>query len=189
VKLIVGLGNPGKRYSRTPHNIGFDVVDRLGERLSTSLRRSIRFKARIGKARLEDETLVLLEPQAYVNRSGNVVAAVLRYRRMSPSDMVVVLDDADMEAGKLRIRAKGGSGGHKGLASIIDCVGTDAFARVRIGIGRGEGGRDIVEHVLTPFTSAERARVEPAIEKAEQAVLCIIESGLDRAMNMYNARK
>ena len=187
MRVIVGLGNPGKQYVHTPHNVGFEAIDNLAARLDCRLRGSFRFQARTGKAVVRDEPVLLVQPQAYMNNSGPALAPLLRTKGAGAPDLIVALDDADLAVGRIRVRAKGSSGGHKGLASIIASVGTEDFVRVRIGIGRDSGGRDLVEHVLTPFSSEERRQMDDVIERAADAVLCVVESGVEAAMNKFNA--
>jgi len=121
-----------------------------------------------------------------MNNSGSAVVPVLRYKKVAPTNMIVVMDDADLEIGRLRIRTGGGSGGHRGLGSVIQAVNTEEFARVRVGIGRRSGRKVLVEDVLRPFSRRERQQIEPAIELAVEAVLCVIESGAEVAMNRFN---
>jgi len=188
VRILVGLGNPGKRYEHTPHNVGFDVIDGLAKRLECALRTSFRFKARMGKTVLNDEEILLLEPQSYMNASGSVVGPVLRYKKAAPADMILVLDDADLELGRLRIRAKGSNGGHKGLESVIENVASTEFPRVRVGIGRNSHGGNLVEHVLKPFSKNEQVEIGKTVERAVEAVFCIIEAGVETAMNKFNGK-
>ncbi len=187
MKAIVGLGNPGREYENTRHNVGFAVIDELAGRMSCSVRRSLRFKARIGKGAVKNEPVLLVKPLTFMNNSGLLVAPLLRSRNLGPSDLIVVLDDADLEIGRLRVRAKGSSGGHKGLDSVIENVSSSGFTRVRIGIGRTAGAGGLVEHVLARFSPEEKRAIEPVIVKAAEAVLCIVESGVDAAMNRYNS--
>ena len=190
MKAVVGLGNPGKRYANTPHNVGFAVVNELaGGPLSCRLKKSFRFGARHGMARLADESVLLAKPETFMNRSGRAVASLLRYWKISPGDMVVVLDDADLALGRLRIRPNGSSGGHRGLGSVIDAVGTTDFARVRLGIGRGARGEDLVEHVLKPFGGEEGELAGDMVARAVEAVMCVLSSGTDEAMNRFNGLK
>lgn len=189
MKAVVGLGNPGKEYANTPHSIGFEVVDCLCAGAGAQLRRSLRFRARAARLTVQGAGVLLVKPQAYMNASGPVVAAILGYHKIEPADMIVVLDDADLEAGRIRIRPSGSSGGHKGLQSVIESVGTGNFARVRIGIGRGQDGVDLVRHVLDPFEAEERLVMNEVVKEAAGAVLIVLSSGADRAMNMYNARR
>lgn len=186
MKVVVGLGNPGKRYRQTPHNVGFNVVDRIACDLNCVLRKSFRFKARIGNTVIGEESVLLVKPETFMNLSGRAVGQILNYRKSLPADMIVVLDDADLGIGTIRIKAQGSSGGHKGLASIIECVGNDEFARVRIGIGRNRLGKDLVEHVLTAFSAEEKNLIDKVITRAEQAVLCILNEGIEEAMNKFN---
>ena len=185
MKVVAGLGNPGRRYAGTPHNVGFEALDKLAARLDCRLRRSLRFRARIGQAAWRDERLLLLKPQTYMNLSGDAIAAVLRYRKLSPSDVIVLVDDANLDAGRMRVRSGGSSGGHRGLVSVIERLGSQDFARVRIGVGRSRGS-DLVDHVLSPFPGLDRERVEPMLMRAVDAVLCIVADGPDAAMNKYN---
>lgn len=188
MKLIAGLGNPGRRYVRTPHNVGFEVVERLGRQWSCSLKRSLRFRARIGAAKQGEDKVLLLKPEAFMNNSGPVVAAVMRYRRLEPTDLVVVLDDADLEEGRIRVRPGGSSGGHRGLQSIIDCVGSDRFARVRIGVGRNDERGGLVDHVLRPYDKDGWGKMDAVIDRAGEAVLWVLRFGIEAAMNEYNSR-
>ena len=180
------MGNPGKRYVDTLHNAGFMTIDALAADVGCSLRRSLRFGVRAGKAVWRGTPVLLVEPQKFMNNSGTPVAAVLRYHRLGCEDLIVVLDDADLPLGRLRIRPKGGSGGHRGLESIIRGVGSEEFARVRIGIGRGEGQGDLVGRVLSPMSRQSKACMREAAVKAAEAVLCSIDSGVGEAMNRYN---
>jgi len=186
VKLVVGLGNPGAAYAGSPHNAGFDVVDVLATRIGVAFRENKRFRAALAKGTLAGEAVVLMKPLTFMNASGEAVGAWLRWHRMSAADLMVVLDDVDLEPGRLRIRAKGGTGGHKGLASVIQHVGADAFARVRLGVGRGAGDEDVVAHVLRPMTGARREASLGLAIVAADAVEMILTQGVDRAMNRYN---
>ena len=186
MKIVVGLGNPGDDYADTPHNLGFMVLDRLAREWSFRWHRSWRFRADTGRARAGEEPVVLAKPRTYMNRSGLAVGALVRYHRAGASDLIVVADDADLPLGRLRVRRGGGSGGHRGLASIIEAVGTEAFIRLRVGIGREASGRDLVDHVLTPFAAAERSAAEAVAARAAAAVCCIVEAGVDAAMNRFN---
>ena len=187
--MAVGLGNPGEEYAHTPHSLGYDVVDALVARLGVSLRRSARLQAQLGRAPVGAEDVLLVKPSTFMNVSGSVVGGILRYYRISPADLVVVLDDADLGAGRLRIRARGGSGGHRGLKSIIDDVGSEDFARIRLGIGRDARGADLIHHVLDPFTKEERVLMARVVTTAAEAVLAIVGEGVDRAMNRFNVRE
>jgi len=142
----------------------------------------------MGTARDGEEKILLLKPEAFMNNSGPVVAAVMRYRRLEPTDLVVVLDDADLDEGRIRVRPKGSSGGHRGLQSIIDCVGSDQFVRIRIGVGRSDGGGGLVDHVLRPYGKGGWGRMDGVIDRAGEAVLQVLRSGVEEAMNEYNSK-
>jgi PTH1 family peptidyl-tRNA hydrolase len=186
VNVIVGLGNPGRRYERTPHNVGFATVDVLAERAGSRLRRSLRYRARSGKAVVAGSPALLVKPETFMNKSGHAVAAALRYFKAQRAGLVLVLDDADLPVGRIRIRPKGGSGGHRGLASVIEHVGGDDFARVRIGIGRRHQEGNLVSHVLRTYGTEEWATMEKVIKCAADAVERIVESGTEAAMNAFN---
>lgn len=185
MKVIAGLGNPGKEYAQTPHNVGFDVVAVLAERLQSEWRNSRRFQARTARVMYAGYDCLLVQPQTYMNLSGASVAAVLRYHGGELKDLVVVLDDADLPLGRLRIRAAGSSGGHRGLASVIDALGDDGFARVRLGVGRdGPGG--LVDYVLGRFDGPRLAQASQTVTAAADAVLACVAEGVDVAMNRWN---
>ena len=185
MKMIAGLGNPGETYANTPHNVGFDVVDLLALRLEAGWKNSSGFHARLARTTCAGETLLLAKPQTFMNLSGTSVAPLLRYYGGAPSDLTVILDDADLPLGKLRIKASGGSGGHRGLASIIEALGTEAFPRVRLGVGREERG-GLVGHVLGKFDGDRQSLVRTMIETAADAAQCLTTNGLNEAMNRYN---
>lgn len=186
MKLVVGLGNPGREYERTPHNIGFAVVDELARRLDCPLRRSLRVSVRCGGADAEGVKVLLAQPLTFMNASGDAVGRLMRLKGIEAPDLVVVLDDADLPLGRIRIRPKGGTGGHKGLGSIVAAIGTDLFARVRVGIGRSRASDDLVQHVLTPFSAAEADAAAAAVARAADAVVCVLAEGVDAAMNRFN---
>jgi PTH1 family peptidyl-tRNA hydrolase len=185
VKLIAGLGNPGESYANTPHNVGFDVVDALAKRLEAGWKNSSGFHGHVARAVYAGETLMLVKPQTFMNLSGASVVPLLRYYGGEPRDLTVVLDDADLPLGRLRIRTAGSSGGHRGLASVIEALGTEAFPRVRLGVGREER-RGLVDHVLGKFDEQRLTLVRATVEAASDAVLCLIAHGLSESMNRYN---
>jgi PTH1 family peptidyl-tRNA hydrolase len=189
--LVVGLGNPGREYVGTRHNIGFEVLDRLAVKCGGSFKQKSRFAAEVAEVSLEDGgKLVLAKPQTFMNRSGVAVAALVQWLKILPSDLLVVVDDADLPLGQIRLRQAGGSGGHNGLASIIEMLGgNEEFARVRVGIGRrGPAGEDITGHVLGRFATAEREEAEAAAKEAVEAVECCLKEGLTAAMNRFNRK-
>ena len=185
--MIAGLGNPGEAYANTAHNIGFDVVALLARRLDAGWRNSAGFHARTARATVAGQALMLVQPQTYMNLSGTSVAPLLRYFGGGPADLTVVSDDADLPLGRLRIRGSGGSGGHRGLASVIEALGTDAFCRVRVGVGREDDRRrDLAGQVLAKLGDAQREALGKAAEAAADAVTCLIEKGLNETMNRFN---
>ena len=188
--MVVGLGNPGREYEGTRHNVGFGVLDRLAGKFDCSFRRKWRFSAQVAETAFNGGKIVLVKPQTYMNRSGAAVASAMRWLKITPAKMLVIVDDADLPLGQIRLRASGGSGGHNGLRSIIEALGgAEGFPRLRIGIGRsGSAGEDITGHVLGEFAAREREPAERAIEIAVDAVACCLREGLTTAMNQFNRR-
>lgn len=186
MKVIIGLGNPGRNFIGTPHNAGFETVERFARRTQCKLRRNIWLNVRVGKTMYNNEEILLIEPLTYMNRSGSAVFAVKKHYGFDISDMLVILDDADLELGQIRIKARGGSGGHRGLQSVIDMLCTEEFVRIRIGIGRGE--TDLKDYVLSPLQDPLREKFEFSIERATDAIECILRHGCETAMNNYNRR-
>jgi PTH1 family peptidyl-tRNA hydrolase len=189
-KLVVGLGNPGKEYAGTRHNAGFAVLDRLAGKRDCSFRSKWRFSAQVAEIALDGGKVVLAKPQTYMNRSGASVSALANWLKIVPAEVLVVVDDADLPLGQIRLRGAGGSGGHNGLRSIIESLGgSEEFARLRVGIGRtGAVGEDITDHVLGKFSVQERELAEHAIEGAAEAIACCLKEGLTAAMNQFNRR-
>ena len=187
MKVIVGLGNPGDKYNGTPHNVGFEAVERLAERFGAQFSGNRKFKSLIAEARIGGERVLLVKPLTFMNLSGEAVGALLGFYKVPADDLVVVLDDVNLDTGRIRVRPKGGSGGHNGLSSVISHVGTEDFARVRMGVGRGRGSGDLVSHVLHRFAPDQRAAVEDMTERAGEAVCAVLESGIEVAMNRFNS--
>jgi PTH1 family peptidyl-tRNA hydrolase len=185
MKMIVGLGNPGDEYVDTRHNTGFKVIDSLAEALGIDIRKK-KFGARFGSGEYADEKLILLKPWQFMNLSGQAVATAVGYYGLSVNNLLVVTDDMDLQAGRIRLRPKGSAGGHNGLADIIDKLKTNEFARCRIGIGRS-GDEESVDYVLDKPSEAEKPLLAEAIELARDAVLCWIENGIETAMNKFNS--
>ena len=181
--VIAGLGNPGRKYSRTRHNIGFMAVEEIAQR--NGIEFTDRKEYRIGRGSIEGHNVVLIEPLLYMNRSGPVVNAILKKFTVQSDNLIVIHDDLDMETGKLRIRKTGSSGGHKGVESIIQNIGAKDFIRVKIGIGR-EPGILVEDYVLSKFTRQEISAIKETIEKTTDAVHAIIADGVDKAMNTFN---
>ena len=186
MKLIAGLGNPGSKYDETRHNVGFRVVDALAERFGEKVRRK-KFNALAEEIHAEDTKLLLIKPQDYMNRSGHAIATAAGFYKLGPADVLVVPDDMALDVGRLRIRAKGSAGGHNGLKDIIARLGSDDFARLRVGIG-DSGRMDAADYVLSRFSAEERAIVDNAVQTAVDAICCWLRDGVDIAMTRYNAK-
>jgi len=185
MKLIVGLGNPGKEYRDTRHNFGFMTADALAEAHRIRVW-GFRFHSRIGKGRVAGVEVALQKPRTFMNLSGTAVAPALRSYHLDPADLLVIHDDLDLPLGRLKITAKGGAGGHKGVASIIQQLGTDQFLRLRLGIGKPEASEDTVDYVLRPFRSGELKLRNEVIDRAAEAVAVILTEGVEAAMNRFH---
>jgi len=186
VKMIAGLGNPGEAYAQTAHNVGFDVVDVIAQRLKIGWKNSSGFQARTAKTIYAGQQLMLVKPQTFMNLSGNSVAALLRYFGGTPADLTVISDDADLPLGRLRLRANGGSGGHRGLLLIIEQLGTEAFPRLCVGVGREDRQGDLADQVLAKLDEPRQNLLRKAVEAAADAALFLIEQGLNETMNRFN---
>ncbi len=184
MKLIVGLGNPGPKYVRTRHNVGFAVVDALAQRWGIGVAAE-KFHAWFGRGEINGEPVVLLKPTTMMNRSGRAVLAAGRFYKMEHADLLVVVDDVALPVGRLRMRADGSAGGHNGLQDIIDRLGSQQWCRLRIGIGEPAG--DPAVYVLSRFGRQEEAQIQPAIELAADAVESWVEHGPDLTMTRFNA--
>jgi PTH1 family peptidyl-tRNA hydrolase len=184
LRVVVGLGNPGQRYRRTRHNVGFMVADALGRRIGLKSAREDQ-DAWIAEIDLQGEAVLLVKPLIFMNRSGVAVAPVLARAGALPGDMLVVVDDFQLPLGTLRIRERGGHGGHNGLRSLIDTLGTEDFPRVRLGIGVPEIA-DFADHVLGEFRDEEILVVQEMVGRATEAVECLVKEGLGPAMNRFN---
>jgi PTH1 family peptidyl-tRNA hydrolase len=185
VKLIVGLGNPGSRYRDTYHNIGFEVVDVLARRAGAEFGSSPA-DALTARLRGFPDEVLLAKPLTFMNLSGGATAQLVRFYKIDPAALLVVLDDVALAGGRLRIRKGGSAGGHNGLQSIIQCLGTDQFPRLRVGVGRGDPRRDLAAHVLARIPAEERDRLRESAERAADAAEAFITRGIDAAMNEFN---
>ncbi|MBN6187390.1 aminoacyl-tRNA hydrolase [Aneurinibacillus sp. BA2021] len=186
MKVIVGLGNPGKQYEMTRHNVGFWAIDRLADDWNISLSQG-KYKGLIGEGRVGTERVVLVKPMTYMNLSGECVGPLLNFYKLDPEeDVLVIYDDLDLPCGKVRLRTKGSSGGHNGMKSLIAHLGTEEFKRIKIGIGRPAPGRKVVDHVLTTFPPEELADVQDAVQHAVEAVKAWTEISFLRVMNQFN---
>ena len=187
--VIAGLGNPGKEYEHTRHNVGFDLIDVLAERYQIGVNES-KFQGLYGKGIIEGEKVILVKPLTYMNLSGICIQEVLHYFKCDPkTELIVISDDISLPEGMIRIRKKGSAGGHNGLKNIIAQVGTDEFARIRIGVGDKPKNGDLVNHVLGHFTKEARAQVEQGLENAADAVALDVRENMDAAMNQFNKKK
>jgi PTH1 family peptidyl-tRNA hydrolase len=188
MKLVVGLGNPGFRYEGTRHNVGFATVDLLAKRHGATWEAAPRgIEAFIARWRAQD--VVLAKPLTFMNNSGSAVQALLQFYKIEAPDSLVVFDEAQLETGRLRIRSDGSSGGHNGLKSVIASLGTEQVPRLRIGVGRGDGRRDLANHVLARFEPEEREAIADAIERAADAAETFVTDGPAVAMNRYNRKQ
>ncbi len=185
VKMVVGLGNPGREYADTRHNIGFRVVDSLAQKLKIDVKKR-KFAARFGWGESGDKKLILLKPWQFMNRSGSAVAKAMAFYKLSVGVLLVVSDDMALAVGAIRLRAKGSAGGHNGLADVIEKLGTDQFGRLRVGIGKSDRVDD-VDYVLSRPSEKERLLLDKATERAQEAVLCWVEHGIETAMNEFNS--
>ncbi|MDR3121228.1 MAG: aminoacyl-tRNA hydrolase [Clostridiales bacterium] len=188
VYLIVGLGNPGRDYDATRHNVGFRAVDEIAERTRIGVQKR-RFRALVGEGRHEGHKLVLLKPQTYMNLSGEAVREAVRYYKPDLSHLVLIYDDVDIPLGSIRIRPFGSPGTHNGMRSVTDSLDDGQFPRVRIGIGKPPPFVDLRDFVLTRFSAAEKEPVDGAVRDAAGAALDIVALGVERAMNLHNPKK
>ena len=188
--LVVGLGNPGRKYQNTRHNIGFMILDRMVEKGGGEFRAEARWKAefaRLGAA--GEKAVTLLKPQTFMNLSGESVGAAMRFYKVSAEQVLVVYDDVELEPGQLRFRARGGAGGHNGIKSIIQHLGTEKFPRLKVGVGRAADSRvPLSEHVLGKFSEPEREGVENCLDRAAEGVRFALAHGVLAAMNQFNAK-
>ncbi len=184
--LIAGLGNPGSEYADTRHNIGFMVLDRLAGHLPKKNFEEVHgCSSRYLRGTYAGRPLFLQKPETFMNLSGEAIAALMRREELEPRELLVVYDDMDLELGRLRIRERGSCGGHNGIRSIIEHLGTESFPRLRVGIGHRKGGNG-VDHVLSPFEADERAVLEKVLAAAAEALVLILRRGIKQAMNSYN---
>ena len=185
MEMIVGLGNPGTKYAATRHNIGFDMITYLCDRYGIRLRDKEGF-ALTGKGRIDGQPVLLVQPQTYMNESGRSVRALKDYYKLEDENILILCDDIHLEVGQIRVRKKGSAGGHNGLKSIIAHLGTDGFARVRMGVGETPEHRDQISHVLGRFTREEESYLRDIFALTEKAVLLAIKGDIDEAMNQVN---
>lgn len=184
--VIAGLGNPTEKYAKTRHNAGFDTIDILAEKLNVKMKKTV-FNAMVGKTVIGGEKTLLVKPLTFMNLSGNAVRSVCRFYKIDPKEkLIVIYDDSDLEEGRLRLRKKGSAGSHNGMKSIVSCLGTEEFFRIRVGIGNRPEQMDMVDYVLGRFDKETRKIMEDAFAKAADAAVDIVEHGMDHAMNQFN---
>ena len=186
MKVIVGLGNPGREYEMTRHNIGFLVLNELARRSNVSFRKSWWSPVETAKGRVGNETVRLVKPQTFMNRSGQVVGPALRKAGGQPEDMLIVFDDVALGWGQLRVRAQGSAGGHNGVQSVMDVLGDGAFGRIRVGIGPKPDSLSLSDYVLGPFSDAERRSLDAVVRRAADAVEMVCAAGIEQTMNCFN---
>lgn len=185
--VIVGLGNPGNKYENTRHNIGFRTIDYISRKYGIKVDR-LRHKALTGDGTINDERVLLVKPQTFMNLSGESVRDIMEWYKIPPGSIIVIYDDADLPVGTIRVRPKGSSGTHNGMKSIIYQLQSDDFPRIRIGIGNAPEGWDLADYVLGRFNSEESAVIGQSIERAADAAVAVITGGISLAMNRYNGK-
>ena len=183
--LIIGLGNPESDYSRTRHNMGFDVINKLSDKFDIKVNKT-KFKALYGTGVIEEEKVVLVKPQTFMNLSGEAVQEFVNFYKIESDKILVIYDDIDTEPGKIRIRKNGGPGTHNGMKSVVSCLGTEKFARLRVGIGMPQFKGDLINYVIGHIPENEYEKLEEGIVVASEAVESIIKNGIDKTMNLYN---
>jgi len=183
--LIVGLGNPGREYSQSRHNVGFMAIDRLAARLDIRMSR-VQSNAIMGTGNFHDRKVILAKPQTFMNDSGKAVSGLMHYYKLPINNLMVIHDDIDLPFGVLRIRPAGGSAGQKGVASIIERIGTQDYPRMRVGVGRPPGRKAAASYVLEDFSDEEQEILRTVFDQAVEAVLVFLEAGIDQAMNQFN---
>ena len=185
--VIAGLGNPGKEYANTRHNMGFQVIDRISEKTGIPVKK-IRSRALTGEGRIQGKRVMLVKPQTYMNNSGESLGEILRYFHVEPENLIVIYDDLDLDTGTVRIRMKGGAGSHNGMKSVVSHVGSTGFPRIRIGIG-GARSDEWKDFVLSDVSRKDAELLSDALDRAAEAALTILTDGIDIAMNRYNEKK
>lgn len=183
--IIVGLGNPGKQYEATRHNVGYIAIDEIAKKLSIKMDK-LKFKSILGEGRVGSEKVILAKPQTFMNLSGQAVVELMNYYKVDRDKLIVIYDDIDIETGHIRIRMKGSSGSHNGMKNIIYLLGYDDFPRIRIGVSKPKNGQDLASFVLSKFDQSETQPMVQSIETAAKAAIEAVETTVDVAMNKYN---
>jgi PTH1 family peptidyl-tRNA hydrolase len=187
MKLIIGLGNPGAEYAATRHNIGFKAIDSVSETYRIPIQRN-KFKAVIGEGTISGEKVILMKPQTYMNLSGEAVRQCIDWNKLTRDDIIVIYDDVSLEVGQLRIRKTGSAGGHNGIKSIIAHLGSQDFARIKVGVGEKPAGWDLANYVLGKFTPEETKIMNERLSDIEKALEIMLCKGIEQAMNQYNLK-
>lgn len=187
MKIVVGLGNPGAEYVSTPHSVGFEVVDAIASAAGSVWESKRAFSCLMARCAIGSESVLLVKPQTFMNLSGGSVAPVVKYHNATAADLIVVQDDIDLALGRLRIRKGGSCGGHNGVRNIIERLGTQSFARIKLGVGNDKA--NVVAHVLGKFSPEARSVMDQEVAEAVRAVVSVVKFGADRAMNLHNAWK
>lgn len=186
--IIAGLGNPGKKYENTRHNMGFLAVDLLAEKYDIRIDK-IKFKALVGEGRIAGQKVLLVKPQTFMNLSGQSIVEIMNFYKEDVENLIVIYDDIDIPTGTIRIRKKGSAGTHNGMRNIVYLLGDDGFPRIRVGIGATDGKqRDLINYVIGGVSKADVKPLEEALTQAAAGAVCIVEKGIDKAMNAYNTK-
>lgn len=183
--LIVGLGNPEEKYSKTRHNMGFNVINKLSSKYEIKVNKR-KFEALYGEGVIEEEKVILLKPQTYMNLSGKSIIKVINFYKIPLENIIVVYDDMDIAQGLIRIRKKGSSGSHNGMKSVISELNSEEFARVRVGIGKPKQKYEMIDYVIGEISKKEEKELDKGVERAKEAIIEILKSGIDRTMNKFN---
>lgn len=183
--IIVGLGNPGKKYEDTRHNIGFKTIDALADKLNIKVNK-MKFKGLVGEGRIAGEKVILLKPHTFMNNSGESVVEILNFYKLKPENLLVVVDDIDIEFAQLKIKKNGSAGTHNGLKSIVNLIGSKDFARFKIGVGKKHPNEDLASFVLSDFPSRDKKHIEDAVDACSESIIKTVTDGIDVAMNFYN---
>lgn len=184
MKVIVGLGNPGQQYANTPHSVGFECLDALAAEIGAAWEMKKAFNALLARGVLAGVPVLLVKPQTYMNLSGDSVAPVVKYHNATAADLIVVQDDIDLPVGKMRVRTSGSCGGHNGVRNIIERLGTSAFTRLKLGVGKDRS--NVIAHVLGKFDPASRRTMDAVVAESVKALALVLREGAARAMNVYN---
>ena len=183
--IIAGLGNPGKKYEATRHNVGFSTIDVLADKLNIKVNK-IKFKGLVGEGRIGSEKVILLKPHTFMNNSGESIVEILNFYKLKPEDLMVIVDDIDIEFAQLKIKKNGSAGTHNGLKSIVNLTGSKNFARFKIGVGKKHPNEDLASFVLSNFPAKDKKHIEDAIDACADAIIDAVDSGIDKSMNSYN---